>query len=314
MKPRHGLGREKRAAAGRAARAAALACLLLACPAPAAAQAGAGAGHGDLRAFMDTLVGTGERFERVETAIAEGYRKLGPDFPGMGEHWVQPGLVIAGEVDPRRPPVIAYTTRSGERVLVGFAFTRVLGPGEEVPRTVFPASAWHDHTGGVDEESLLLSGPASMHPREEGFRLSMVHVWTHLPNPEHPLAQNNWALPFFRAGVAAPDSVSSDAARALSLAGIGLVFYERLLREGLEMDDEVVERAMEVFSQGAVDARAWLTKHRGAGRDAHGLDAELRPLGTDVAALESIWADVWAELERKLPRETYRDMQMLRGG
>ncbi|MDH3271067.1 MAG: hypothetical protein OEN56_07025 [Gemmatimonadota bacterium] len=258
----------------------------------------------NLDGFVEELTRRGQRFEDVGVAITEGYRKLGPDFPGMGEHWVNPGLVIAGTLDPDRPPVIAYTTRRGKRVLVGFAFTRVLAPDEVPPKTVFPASAWHDHTGGVDEESLILSGPASMHAHGEGYRLSMVHVWTALENPDDVLAQNNWALPFFRTGLPVPDEVSSSAARALSLTDVGIPFYRLLLSDGIELQDPLLSEAMRAFEERGEEVRTWVEAR--IGEDQIGR--------TDLRELESIWLDLWDTLERSLPKDEYSAIGMLKGG
>lgn len=257
-----------------------------------------------LDAFVDSLSRAGHRFSDVRVAIAEGYRKLGPDFPGMGEHWVHPSLVIGGKVDPERPPVIAYTKVEGRRVLLGFAFTRVLGPGERVPGSVFPHGAWHDHSDAVDEEALLLSGPASMHAEGDDFRLSMVHVWTGLENPDGTLAQNNWALPFVRLGLAAPAEVSTSAARALSLAtDEGLAFYRTLLREGVGMEGEYVDEVLETFGAAGREAGMWARTHRG-------LDLS----GTEVGALAEVWEQAWMRLEAKLPREVMASILVIRGG
>lgn len=264
----------------------AAALLLLACLSPCAAVA---QGPDALPSFLDQLDAAGRRFEDVRVAVAEGYRKLGPDFPGMGEHWVNPGLVISGELDPERPPVIGYTLVDGRRHLVSFAYTRVLGPGEVPPPGPFPRSAWHDHTGGVDEESLLLSGPMSVHGEDNGFRLSMVHVWLGVENPDGVLAQNNWALPFLRAGVAAPAHPSSEAARALALTTEeGMAFYEQLLREGVGLQGPELEAAMAAF------------------REAGGTEA-------DMEALEGVWNELWTRLEERVSPEAFEAMGVLRG-
>lgn len=274
---------------------------LLAGPERVVAQAAAG--NEPLDAFVESLSEAGHRFLDVEAAIAEGYRKLGPDFPGMGEHWVHPGLVIAGRVDPRRPPVIAYTEIDGRRVLLGFAFTSVLGPGEEVPESVFPHEVWHDHSDGVDEEALLFSGPASMHAAGDGFRLSMVHVWTHRENPGGLLVQNNWALPFARLDLSVPAQVPSTAARALSLAtDTGLGFYRRLLRDGVGIRGTDLDTAMDVLTSAAGDASRWASAHRGRALTA-----------SDLEPLSLIWKDVWAELDARLSREVMDSMEVLRG-
>jgi hypothetical protein len=255
------------------------------------------------RTFLDEVDRTAEQFAHVDAAVAAGYRKLGPDFPGMGEHWIHPSRVISGIIDPKRPPVLAYTRVGAERVLVGVAFTRVLGPDEQVPAGPFPPAAWHDHTGGVDEESLLLSGPASMHASGDGFRLAMVHVWRPLENPDEVFAQNNWRLPFARASlrVGSDRKIPSEAARGLSLAGVGAGFYDQLLRDGIGLDESSLETARQAFRAGGWKAESWLQKHR----DDDPIEAAA------LAELQAIWVSVWTELEATLPGDSYARIAML---
>ena len=240
------------------------------------------------------------RFSDVSVAIAEGYRKLGPDFPGMGEHWINPTLVIEGVLDPSSPPVLSYTQIGGERELVGFAFTRVLAPGESPPEGPFPAPAWHDHSGGVDEESVLLSGPASTHGTKDGFRLSMVHVWAPLENPDGLLSQNNWALPFLRVGLPVPDRPTISSARALSTHGEGVAFYHALLEEGLGLGGSDLEIASSAFAEAGSKVEAWLAR-----REGHPLGAE------SLAELEGVWTGLWVRLRRELPPSVFREIRIL---
>jgi hypothetical protein len=275
--------------------------LALTCGGPATAAVRAQETH-DLTSFLRSLESSTRRFEDVDAAIAEGYRKLGPDFPGMGEHWISPGLVIAGSLDPSRPPVIAYTVVGERRRLIGFAYTRVLGQDEPLPAGPFPRHAWHDHTGGVDEESLILSGPASMHATADGFRLAMVHLWTEVDNPDGILAQSNWALPFLRAGLPVPQRTSSEAARALSLSTVaGEAFYEELVRDGIRLEGSELAEAAAAFEATAHASRAWHERRAAA----------TTLTSDDVDALERIWSDLWRLLEQTLSPESLAAMAVL---
>ena len=258
----------------------------------------------DSSSFIAAARLAGRRLEDPGVAIAEGYRKLGPDFPGMGEHWINPGLVIAGELDPERPPVLCYTTIGSERRLIALAFTRVLGPDEDPPDGPLPADAWHDHTGGVDEESLLLTGPVSMDTAGQGFRLAMVHVWIPEENPAGVFAQNNWALPFLRAGLAVPPSMSREAARALSLSGDGTAFYEHLLRQGIGLSGANLDGAITVFARASRTVDDWVENRRG--RAEH--------TSRDLIELEGIWYGLWRDLRDTLSEEAYGQVSILGPG
>jgi hypothetical protein len=255
----------------------------------------------DVEAFVIQVEELNRRFEDVGVAIAEGYRKIGPDFPGMGEHWIHPSRVIAGTLDPRIPAVLTYAPVGVERQLIGFAYTRVLAPGAGPPELPFPAAAWHDHSGEVDEESLLLSGPASMHPIENGYRLSMVHIWKPLKNQDGILAQNNWALPFLRAGLPIPLRVSSEAARALSLAGVGMPFYEQLLRDGIGLEEDALQAAMTAFAEGSDSARAWRQRQ----------DQRGKVSTAALEELEAIWGQLWEDLRHRLSDNDFANLAVL---
>lgn len=234
-------------------------------------------------------------------AIAAGYRLLGPDFPGMGEHWVHPGLVVAGRVDPERPAVLSYVDVDGSPRLVGVAFTLPLGPDEEPPDRPFPRDAWHDHTGAVDEETLLLNHPASMHHGGAGFRLSMVHVWTELENPAGVLAQNNWVLPFWKRRLPAPEGLSTRAARGLSLEGDGREFYATLVSRAAELTPGERDAVDGAIGRHAARAAAWLRARRRSSADA------------DLRDLEEIWTSLWAEVREAVRPETWSHLAPLAG-
>lgn len=185
-------------------------------------------------------------------AIRQGYRKVGPDFPGMGEHWVHPSLLVSGRLDPAHPPVLSYVDLNGEPVLVGLAFALPLRPGESPPDGPLSPDLWHDHSGDVDEETLLLNSSSSMaHPDREEPRLSMVHVWTGVPNPAGLFAQNNWTLPFVRAGVPVPDSIHVQAARGISLSGDGATFYAALVRRAVPLEPHEEKAITSLLAQHA---------------------------------------------------------------
>lgn len=250
--------------------------------------------------FLDELRATVNRFEDRSEAIRAGYRRLGPDFPGMGEHWVHPGRVMRGGVDPARPPILSYVVRNGRSTLVGLAFAVPLAPGEDPPAAPFGRDVWHDHTGSVDEEVLLLNHPSSMDGRGSGHRLSVVHAWTGVENPEGVLTQNNWALPFWRVGLRPPLPVSAEAARGVSLAFGGRKFYRALLHRAAELSPE---------EQGAVD--------RALAASASRSEEAVRRYRSDPSRsivqseFELIWREFWTTVRRRVSPEDWAALSKL---
>ena len=152
------------------------------------------------------------RFAERRVAIDEGYRRVGADFPGMGEHWLNFGALLRNRIDATRPALLTYATIAGRPTLLGVGFV-VVTHGDSVPADVpgWPAE-WHEHSGLLADESAGMTRGAS------GTHVWVMHVWTSLANPDGSLAADNWSLPFLRAGVAAPDHADADVGRAMSLA------------------------------------------------------------------------------------------------
>src|SRR6185437_5295770 len=166
------------------------------------------------------------RYRDREQAVLDGYRPIGGDFPGMGEHWIDIGTLFSRTFTPDRPAILEYATIDGRPTLVGVAYALPLLPGEMPP--ALPGNvAWHLHAGTVADESDLLSQAMESHASMHGARLAMVHVWAWLPNPGGTFHAENWALPFVRAGVDPPPvDPGPVAGRVVSLLSGGDAFYE----------------------------------------------------------------------------------------
>ena len=273
-------------------------------PSPAAVS------RDSLEAFVSAVREATVRFHDQRVAIREGYRKLGPDFPAMGEHWIQPGLVIDGEVDPARPPVLSYATLEGRVTLTGVAYTLPLGPGEEAPPFLGRSGVWHDHSSGVDEESLLLNHGSHEghggHARRGGPRLAMVHVWTWTENPDGMLAQYNWALPYLRLGLPVPPESPAAARRALSLAAGGADYYAALLEAAADARPEERTRFRRVLTAHAQRVEAWVAEARAR-------EVPPTPRTLDPEPLTRIWRSLWDELEAACGPGTRNRLAELRG-
>ena len=47
-----------------------------------------------------------EALRDPEAARLAGYHPVGPDFPGMGRHWIHTALILRPVPDPAQPPVL----------------------------------------------------------------------------------------------------------------------------------------------------------------------------------------------------------------
>lgn len=188
----------------------------------------------DVADFVTAARAATERYRDQATAIADGYRKIGPDFPSMGEHWLSIPLVVRGEVHPLHPPILEYITVAGEPVLAGVAYTQLVRDGPPRAPLPAPSSAWHYHSGSVDEESFILGHAQSSGGMDSaaGPRIAVLHAWLWLDNPAGLFATDNWALPWHRLGIAPPPESDgpSPAGLAAALASGGEGYFLALLR------------------------------------------------------------------------------------
>lgn len=232
-----------------------------------------------------------EALRNPEAARAAGYRPVGPDFPGMGRHWIHTALILRPTPDPAQPPVLEYAELNGTPTLVGVAYA-VLVKGDTAPTSLpVPADAWHFHQGTVDEESFLRSHAGASH-RMPGPSLAVVHAWIWLDNPEGLLATDNWALPYARLGLTIPPHTSRPAARALALAAGdgGRLYLEALLHAvGQPSDDE-----MKALS-------AILIRHQ----------ASARAQATNVARLDVCWSALWEDVKATVRPEVWERLEPL---
>ena len=229
------------------------------------------------------------RFIDRREAIAEGYKRVGPDFPFMGEHWVQPGLLVSGGFDVDQTPVLTYALINDAPVLTGVAYALPLGTGEILSRVPVP-HGWHDHTGSVDEESSLIHSVLTK-PSRDAPRLAMLHVWIGVTNPLGDFAQDNLAIPFARNSLRAPIIPERTATRALSLAGDGERYYRWMLRSianAAGREGEVIDSAVQ---RAAAQVDQLLTAHRPSA-----VLSEER-----IAQLTAIWRALFADLRHGLP-------------
>lgn len=255
------------------------------------------------------------RYREQRVAVDDGYRRVGMDFPGMGEHWVSLEYVITGLLDPARPAILSYTPIDGKPELVGAVYAIPIGPGEQPPMFPFGVpKAWHLHSGSVDDESLLLDHDLvepAQHSRgahEDPTRLAVLHVWLWAENPAGLFATDNWSLPFRRLGLSTPASmtaVTRDAARALSLtAGDGTEYFRRLI---VAVTGPLTERETEAISETLAVGRREVDRWLGHRRVAPELSA------AELETLADKWRTVTASIAQRLSVDARPRFAILQG-
>jgi hypothetical protein len=239
--------------------------------------------------FVELVRESTERYRDRDRAVADGYRLIGRDFPGMGEHWVNVGLLFDGVYDPTRPEFLAYLTIHGVPKLLGVAYGLPLLAGEEPPEEPAGRAAWHAHTGTIDEETLL---PHHHHSgqREDGPRLAMVHAWVFLPNPEGVFAADNWSIPFVRLGLEPPAAPAPAAGRALSLLTGGDAYVSEVVANALARRD-ASRSVRAAVSRARERLEGWRRRSMTSG--------PLEP--GDLRALAALWDGLWSEVDAALP-------------
>jgi hypothetical protein len=176
----------------------------------------------DSRARLDSLAeATGasiSRFSDRSAAIAAGYRRIGTDFPSMGEHWLSTAALLSRRLDPARPTILAYANINGVPQLIGAGFVVTTTGADNSDAPGWP-SFWHEHSGALADESGAHAGARDT--THTATHVWVLHIWTSLPNPLGRYDADNWALPFARAGMEIPANLDHDMGRAVSLTVAG---------------------------------------------------------------------------------------------
>ena len=238
----------------------------------------------DTARFIAEARAASERFKDINVAIDERYVKIGPDFPAMGEHWVNGESVMKSAESPR-PSILTYVTIDGKPTLTGVVYTVILPPNGKMPQGL-PNAQWHDHVGTVDEESLLFHGHDDP---TDGLRLAVMHAWVWTPNPNGTFVTDNWDLPFTRVGLARPAGASARAARGMALAN-SVSYYARLFSAVGELDDREADAVLDVLEGGNKTVQAWLD----------GRSSGSTVTAAEITMLERTWNDVVAGVRRSI--------------
>jgi hypothetical protein len=227
-----------------------------------------------------------ELYADRKVAIADGYRRVGRDFPSMGEHWLSTKLVVEGVFDVSRPQMLTYVKIDGRPTLTGVVYIVPLQQGESAPDAFGPEALWHEHNGTIDEEGLLPehhSTPTAV----SGTRVAFLHVWIRIPNSNGIFAAENWAIPFIRLELPVPERFPNGSARALSLLSGGKDFFDEL------MGEEMAPRTVDLFAScsavaAEIAANAKLEKRALTDAEIQRLDDEWQKLVRAVAARSNL--------------------------
>jgi len=259
-----------------------------------------GGAQDSVAAFISRARAATERYKDQNVAAADGYRRLGPDFPAMGEHWANGEIVVRGEFDARRPGLLTYARVNGVPTLTGVVYALPLADSEAPPPFPFDRSHWHDHIGTVEDESLLLAHDAP-HGPTGGLRLAVLHAWIWLDNPAGTFVTDNWTLPYARLGLRAPALAPGGAARALALVSGGMPYYIALAEQiGSPSDGERERIAATIAKHQALIDTWWKLRTRNPEMSAG-----------DVSALNDMWNAMWSEVERSVSADVARRLRRI---
>jgi hypothetical protein len=145
------------------------------------------------------------KYQDVHVAEAEGYKVVGPDFPGMGIHFIQT-MQVSG-FDVTKPPILLYqkdSAAAGGYTLVGVSYlwNAPEGPDGQPENPPFPKSlaVWHRHDNicvlahienphGLSESQCKAQGGEFVAKTPW-----LVHAWIWKENPTGVFSADNPAL------------------------------------------------------------------------------------------------------------------------
>ena len=245
-------------------------------------------------AFIASARAATAKYRDRNVAIADGYLQIGGDFPGMGQHWIQTGLLFDGKVDPAHPEILTYLVVAGKPQLLGAAYALPLLETESPPDWPAGKDAWHDHFRTLEDETTL---PVHHTDGRGGHapRITMLHAWIWAENPAGKFAADNWSLPYVRLGIEPPKGAPEAAAKALSLASGGAEYFSASINAAARLTTAERKKvdATLARSQRAVDS---LLRGRPAVLTA-----------SQVEQLSAIWTGLWKAIDASV-RPTVRPL------
>ena len=256
-------------------------------------------GDNSVAAFIESARVATAKYQDRSVAIAEGYRQIGIDFPGMGEHWINIGLLFDGRLDPAHPETLTYAVVSGRPHLLGVAYILPLLQGESAPDWPVGKEAWHDHFRTLEDETVLPQHHAAGHAGDAP-RMAMLHAWIWLANPAGMFAADNWALPYFRLGIKPAPDAPVIAAKALSLVSGGTEHFSASINAAVPLTLTERKKVDAAFARSRAAVETML----------HGRSI-LTPTPSDLENLSVVWTGLWKAVDSSVSRKARPSLQQL---
>jgi hypothetical protein len=97
----------------------------------------------ELQAQLKTAGTVIAQMPTAAEAMAAGYIQVTPYVPGIGAHYLDPGLLMSNGFDPGKPEMLLYNGNAPTSELVGLSYAVL---GDEPPEGfVGPNDEWHEH-------------------------------------------------------------------------------------------------------------------------------------------------------------------------
>ncbi len=254
--------------------------------------------------FVESARAGTEKYKDRSVAIADGYRKIGTDFPAMGEHWINIGLLFDGKFDAAHPEILTYVVVSGNPQLLGVAYILPLLPGESPPDSPVAKEKWHDHFRTIADETELprhqLIGPGhAMAMGNDEPRMAMLHAWIWLENPDGTFAADNWAVPWFRLGIKPPGHASETAAKALALAVGGPEYFSASVNASVPLTASEQKKIDAAFAHSRTAVQSLVKRPDFAANPA------------EVESLSALWAELWKDIDASVAAKNRPALQQV---
>ena len=176
--------------------------------------------------FLTTACTATEKYQDVRAAISAGYRRIGPDTPHMGQHWINIKLAQRTKINIQTPAVLTYLPVGDSLYLTGVAYLAAY-TDSNVPAPPFESIQWHFHSESITEE-LVRADENHQHRSPPDAGVAMFHAWIWSSNPDGIFASDHWGLSYLREGLPIPTRPEQSAAKALYLRHGGVTYFTDL--------------------------------------------------------------------------------------